>query len=384
MSTYRYLTTDVLSGVILSDNIPLRVQQFDSAMGGVGQPGRLTGYLDLGAQSAVAQAAYIAALEPRRCILWVLQDEFPVWCGIVWNTPIDSLVSNRMPVEATELASLFARRQVRSDQVFSSGTDLYAVIQGLFNYALGKTNGAVPNLVVGSATIGTTVGGSGLTISAQNLPKVLDSVTQFCAQYGIEYVLQPGWNATYTAPQVSLVLGSPHLGRTWATTGLQLLYPSAYVLDYSFPRFGASSVNSLLATAANGGGTPWLSAFPHGLYSADLTAGYPLLEDSITLSTSTVVNQAQIDSYADGKLPLMQGSTTLPTVTVGGGGTPTVGQIAMGDEAMLVATSSYHPADPNTGAPGLQQLVRIVRWSVTPFDVDQVEKTQLLLGGIIT
>jgi len=56
----------------------------------------------------------------------------------------------------------------------------------------------------------------------------------------------------------------------------------------------------------------------------------------------------------------------------------------MGDEAMLVATSSYHPAAPNTGAPGLQQLVRIVRWSVTPFDVDQVEKTQLLLGGIIT
>ena len=377
------MSTDVLSGVILADTIPLRVQNFDAAIGGVGSPGRLTGHLDLGAHSAVAQAAYIAALEPRRSILWALQDEFPVWCGIIWNTPLESMVSNHMPVEATELTSLFSRRQVRANQSFASSADLFAVVQGLFNYALTKTNGAVANLIIGSDVSGSTVGGTGVTFSLQNLPKVLDCVSQFCAQYNIEYALVPGWNAGYTAPQVTLKLGSPRLGRTQASTGLQLLYPSAYVTDYSFPRVGAASVNSLIATASASGSIPWQSnPATHGLNSAELAAGYPLLEDAISLNTAVVTAQSQIDAYADNKLALMTGTTVIPSVTIGGGGAPTVGQISLGDEAMMIATSPYHPADPNTNAPGLQQLVRIIRWSVTPFDVGQVEKTKLQLGGL--
>lgn len=383
MSTYRYMTTDVLSGVTLADTVPLRVQGFDAAIGGLGSPGRLTGHLDLGAHSAVAQTAYLAALEPRRSILWALQDEFPVWCGVIWNTPIDSMVSNHMPVEATELSSLFSRRQVRANQSYASSADKFAVVQGLLNYALAKTNGAIANLVVGTDVSGSTVGGSGVTFSAANLPKVLDCVSQYCAQYNIEYVFQPGWNAGHNAPTVTLKMGSPHLGRTQATTGLQLIYPSTYVTDYSFPRVGASSVNSLVAVANNSGAIPWQSdPTTHGLNSAELTAGYPLLEDSIALNTAVVTSQAQIDAYADGKLPLMTGTTVIPSVTIGGGGTPTVGQISLGDEATLIATSPYHPADPNTGAPGLQQLVRVIRWSVTPFDVGQVEKTHLQLGGV--
>ena len=384
MSVYRYLTTDVITGAVNIDTIPLRVQNFGSAIGSMGQPGRLSGYLDLGASPAVSQAAYISALEPRRNILWALQDEFPVWCGVIWNTPIDSMASNHMPVEAVELTSLFSRRQIRANQSFASSADLYAVVRGLFNYALGKTSGAVGNLTIGSAVSGVTVGGTGITFSAQNLPKVLDSIVQFCTQYNIEFSLVPGWNSGYTAPVVTLQLGSPHLGRTQAATGLQLMYPSTYITDYSFPRVGQASVNSLLATASNSGGSPWQSLSPHGINSADLALGYPLFEDSTTYNVAAVTSQAQIDNFADNKLLLVSGATTVPSVTVGGGGTPTVGQISLGDEAMLLATSPYHPADPVTGAPGLQQLVRIIGWNVTPFDVGQVESTKFQLGGIVT
>lgn len=384
MGTYRYQATNVLTGHVLADTLPLHVGSFASALGGVGQPGRLTGYLDLGAASATAQAAYLAALEPRRSLLWVLQDEQPVWCGIVWDTPHTSAASNQLPIQATELSSLFNKRQVRADQVFAAGADLFAVIQGLLNYALGKTNGAVANLTVGTDASGTTVGGTGITFAASNLAKVLDSINQFCAAHDVEYVLRPGWNAGHTTPAVTLQLGYPRLGRTWATTGLQLLYPSVYVTDYAFPRVGAASVNSLLATASQSGTTPWKSGTGHGQNAADFASGYPMLEDSIAFTAATVTSQAQIDAYADGKLALMQGCTTVPSVTIGGGGTPTVGQIALGDEAMLVATSPYHPADPTTGAPGLQQLVRIIGWTVTPPDDGQVESTNLLLGGVTT
>lgn len=382
MSTYRYLSTNVRTGAVLADTIPLHVSQFARAIGNAGQPRQLEGYLDLGAHSATAQAAYLAALEPCRTMLWVLQDELPVWAGVLWDWPVSSAAGNRLPIQAVEIGSLFSRRQVRANQVFAAGADRFAVVQGLLNYAIGKTYGEVGNLTIGTAVSGAAVGGAGITFAAQNLTKVLDAVNQFSAQYGIEYALTPGWDATASIPTITVQLGYPTLGRTQATTGLQLLYPSQYVLDYGYPRLGSNSVNDLLATASNSGTTPWQSGVSHGRFTADLTAGYPLLEDSVSYTAATVTSQAQIDAYADGRLLAVQGRPTVPSVTIGGGGTPTVGQIQLGDEAKLVATSPYHPADPSSGEPGLQKLVRIIGWEIIPSGDGQAEQTKLLLGGV--
>lgn len=379
MSVYRYFATDVISGVLRADTIPLHVSDFSSTIGGT-QPGTLNGYLDLGALGTAAQSAYIGALEPRRTMLWVAQDGLPIWAGILWDTPHTSAVSNQLPIKAEEARSLFSRREIRTGQTFTN-VDQFAIVQSLFNYALGKTNGGVANLVIGSGTSGTL---ASTTFSATNFTKVLDAVSSFCAQQNMEYSFTPGWAADGQTPQIMLTLGAPRVGRLVAATNLQIIYPSQYVTDYGFPRVGSNSVNSLTVTSSASGQIPWQSGSTHGQNAADFAAGYPLLEGSMSYTVAAITTQAQIDAVADGKIPALTGCTTIPTVTVGGGGIPTAGQIQLGDQLQFAATSSYHPAGPNTLGPGLQVTVRIIGWKIQPPSGQQPESTQFMFGDITT
>lgn len=379
MSTYRYFTTDLITGTLRADTIPLHVQSFSRNLGGVGQPGTLSGFLDLGVLTSSLQANYLSALEPRKTVLWVMQDNLPIWAGIIWGWPHTSAVSNQLPIAAKEISSLLAKREIRSNQNFTE--DRFAIVRDLISYAIGKTNGTIANLILGTAMSGTT---ATAIFNASNLTKVLDAINSFCAQQNIEWALTPGWDSTATIPQITLQLGAPTLGRPVTDTNLLLQYPSVYITDYAFPRDGDASVNSLLATASASGQIPWQSGAAHGQNSADFAAGYPLLEDSLSWTTSAITTQAQIDAVADGKLPALSGCTTIPSVTIGGGGIPTAGQIQLGDHARLVATSPLHPADPDTGAPGLQATVRIIGWTIQPTTDQQSESTQLILGGITT
>jgi hypothetical protein len=378
MSTYRYATTNILTGALLADTLPLHVTNFSRNLGGVGQPGSLSAYLDLGTISAGSQSAYLGALEPRSTVLWVMQDNYPIWAGIVWDWTHTSAISNQLPINAVEIGSLFNRRQIRADQVYV-GADLFAVARGLISYAVGKTYGGVANLIItGSSTSGVTVSP---TFPAQNLGKVLDLLNSFCAQYNFEYAFNPGLDSSGN-PNITMQLGYPTIARPVANTNLQFVYPGP-VTDYGYPRVGSASTNSLIATASGGGTAPWSSnPATHGLNSADLAAGYPLLEDSVSYTTAAISAQSQIDAVADGRLPMLSGTTTVPTVTVAGGQLPTAGQIQLGDDAWLVATSTLHPADPLTGAPGLQTKVRIIGWTVNPPTDQQAETTQYILGGI--
>jgi hypothetical protein len=378
MSTYRFLTTNLLSGQVLSDTVPLHVQSLSRNLGGVGQPGSLSAYLDLGTIGAGSRRAYLGALEPRRTVLWVMQDNYPIWAGIVWDWPHTSAVANQLPINAVEIGSLFNRRQIREDQVYV-GADLFAVARGLISYAVGKTHGGVANLVVEANLSGVTVSP---TFPAQNLAKIGDILSSFAAQYGFEYVFVPGLDVSGN-PNITFRLGMPTITRPVADTNLQFLYPGA-VVNYGYPRVGSASTNSLIATATGGGTAAWSSnPATHGLNSADLMAGYPLLEDSVSYTAAAISAQDQIDAVADGRLPMLSGTTTVPTVTVAGGQLPTAGQVQLGDEAWLVATSTLHPANTD-GSPGLQAKVRVIGWTVSPPTDQQAETTQYVLGGVTT
>lgn len=389
MATYRYVTTNILTGRVLADTLPLRVTDFASNLG-TGQPGQLRGSLTLpvltDAQAAAAQAAYIGALEPERSMLWVLQDGLPIWVGPVWDWPHTSAAANQLPIQAEEIWSLFLRRrEIRADQTFAAGTDIFTVIRALLTYA---TTGKGASGVVAGLTLGTSLSGitlsAPLTVAATNLPKVGAVVAQLTAQYGIEATLAPGLDSNGNLV-IRLLLGAPTIGRPAATTGLQLRYPGA-ATDYGYPRAGAASTNSLIATASASGGVSgsWSSnPATHGLNSAALAAGYPLLEDSYYYSTTAIATQAQIDAVADGRLPAVTGTRTIPTVTIGGGAFPAAGQVQLGDEAYLIATSTLHPAAAD-GSPGLEALVRIIGWKVSPGGDGTAETTDYLLGGIST
>ncbi|QOR55829.1 MAG: hypothetical protein YHS30scaffold324_61 [Catenulispora phage 69_17] len=380
MSTYRYFATDVVTGAVRADTIPLHVDSFGRNLGGVGQPGQLTATLDLGALPK--QSNLLAALEPRRTLLWALQDGWPIWAGVLWDWVHASAKSNQLPVIANELGSLFARRQVRNDQVYN-GVDEFDVIRNLIKYA---TSTSVKGTQAAVAQLVHTANTSGIAISetfpAANLGKITDLVNQVCTKYGLEYAFDPGMSST-NSPIITLRIGTAAtMGRPYSSTNLQLMYPGN-AIDYAWPRTGSAGTSSLIAIASGSGGAAWVSnPATHGLDTTDLAAGYPLTEDSVSYTGSVINAQSGIDAFADSRQLLVAKSPTIGKVTLAGGSTPTVQQIQLGDHATLIATSSLHPAGAN-GAPGLIQDARIVGWTVHPPD-GQPETTDLFLGGVAT
>lgn len=373
MSVYRYLATDLITGMVRADTIPLRVESFSRFLGGVGQPGQLSGKLDLGALPS--QSNLLAALEPRRTLLWVTQDGYPVWAGVLWDWDHQSAASNELPIIAKEIGSLFQRRELRTDQSWTD--DQFNIIRNLVNYATGKASGGVAQLVQSTNTFGAP--SVTATFPATTGGKILDLINQVAAQYQIEYSWDPGLSSA-NAPIITLRIGTAAtMGRPYSATSLQLLFPGN-LTDYAWPRTGSASANSVLATASNQGNTAWTSnTSTHGLDSADLAAGYPLLEDSISYTGSVITAQSQIDAIADAQQLMVAKSPTIPSAVIAGGQVPTVQQIQLGDHATLCATSSLHPAV--GAAPGLVQDVRIIGWTVRPSG-DQPETTTLMLAGV--
>ena len=79
MTTYRYCATNLLTGKLLADKIPLNVESFSQQLNG---GGTLTGQLDL-SSDYMTNGPFINALECRKAVLWVLADDYPVWNGVV-------------------------------------------------------------------------------------------------------------------------------------------------------------------------------------------------------------------------------------------------------------------------------------------------------------
>ena len=379
MSVYRYFATDVITGALRATEIPLRVSSFSRNLGGVGQPGQLRGTLDLTKLTSSAATFLLSALEPRRTLLWAAQDGWPVWAGPMWDWTHQSAASNQLPINADELGSLFTRRQIRVDQVYTN-VDEFDIIRNLINYALGKASGGVAQLQMTTNESGTLVSE---TFPAANLTKVMDAVNQICTKYNLEYDFAPGFSST-NAPIITLRIGTAAtMGRPYSQTQLQMIYPGGAV-DYMWPRLGSQGVNSLLAIASGSGGTAWVSnPATHGLDSADLAAGYPLLEDSVSYTGSVIGAQSQIDAYADYRQQLVQRSPTAARVSIAGGQMPTVQQVQLGDHVTFIATSTLHPA-PATGGPGLMVDGRIIGWTVYPPNGQQAERTDYFLGGVST
>jgi hypothetical protein len=379
VAEYRYASTDVVTGRLLSDELPLHVASFARQLGLATD---LTGYLDL----TPANAVYLAsgALEPRRTMLWVLEDGYPVWNGVLWDTPTTTLLDNRMPIAAKTLESLFARRLIR-DALTYTGLDYCEVWRRLVLYATSPALKGPAAAVGGLSLQGTLLGSTVTTSYAPGDLKAVGGAQTDLATAGdfeatFEPVLDAGGNLA-TVARLGHRLGQPYPG-----SGLRLAFPGN-LGDYGWPRMGSAGANTVIATApANlaAAGT-WSSnaAGGHGVDEADLSAGYPLLEASVQYSGAAVTAQAQIDAYADGYLGITGKSPTVPVAVLdtSAPSAPRIKQIGLGDYAALAATSSLHPARAD-GSPGLQQVVRVIGWAVVPPDDGQDGKITLTLGDV--
>lgn len=364
-SSYRYVATDVVTGSVLADNLPLTVSSCGRALG---QIGPLSGTLNLWATvNSSLRRAWVSALAPRRSMLWVYQDGYPVWAGIVTGTPHQSALDGTLPVSASTPEWLLQYRKITTALSWAANQDVLTIFRNLLVYALSKTpNGGVSGLTWQSPLAGIPVN---ISYDTTSLQSIYDAWNQLASTYGFEWSFRPALTGSGT-PQIWVDHAYPQLGGTSA---------AAYTLpgnliDYSFPVDGSSFANTLYGTASSGAVT--LTSVQSN--SADLTAGYPLIEDSVSWSATGF--QSDLDAFVAKELDARSQSQTQPLLTLGSGMSPKVRDTNLGDIVTFTATTPLHPAYAD-GSPGLQVTGRITGWTLYPPGEQQTERTEIQLAN---
>lgn len=399
-TSYKFLSTDLITGEVLSDSIPLTVQSCSMQLNGSGS---LSGTLNL-QEVYPLNTPFVEALECRRAVLWVLAGDYPVWNGVIWDWPDMTRAQGNLTISAQTIDSVFSHRLI-TDTIEYAQIDLYTVFLDLCSYGQTKmssyieagvsppatrpaayleyvaSNGGIANLVLPQGALSGVPWTASYTYS--DLTQVTDAWSDMASSGNFEYVFQPGLDengnlATFVR------LGYQQLGRPLGQAGYSLVYPGN-AIDYGYQRTGSQGANYIWATAPpNGAELQWQSVWPHGADLADLNAGYPLMESTISWDGSYVTSQAQVDSFADGELAIYTQGMTIPTINVGGGNYPGVKDIVLGDACNFVATSPLHPPKTSGGTvlPGLQLPVRITGWTLYPPGPQQSEYIQLQTSSV--
>jgi hypothetical protein len=255
VSTYRYLSTDVLTGQVIGDWLPMTTQNFTRTINTVGT---YTGSLMLNAGATAAERRNnIAAIENEKTMLWIFQDQVPVWNGIIWDWPHQSILDNTMPISASTPESLFQHRLIEDDLTYTN-MDVFDVFRALAAYALAKQpNGQMAGFTMGSAESGIIIS---ISYVATDLQFVYDAMTTLITTYAFEYSVRPAIGPSGNL-YMSLDLGYPALGLPQAESGLAYNFPGN-LLDYQFTRTGSTAANDVIATASSAGTDSALNATP--------------------------------------------------------------------------------------------------------------------------
>jgi len=362
--------------------------------------GTLTASLNLNEIYAV-NSPYIAALQPRRAVLWALADGYPVWCGPVWDWPDMSRSQGTLQISAQTMDSIWSHRLI-TDTLEYGQVDLFTAFTDLVSYGMTKNSAYIETGVSPTATRDPAyiamaqatgrvarliipppgLSGSQWTASYtySDLTQVSSAWSDMCSSGNLEYCFVPGLDEAGNLA-CFVRLGYTTIGRPLAETGIVLSYPGN-VLDYGWQVTGSQSSNLIWATAPpNGSELQWESVWPSGADLTDLNT-YTLMESTVSWQGSYVTSQDQVNSYADGQVAMVTAGMTTPVLTVGGGSAPKVQDLQLGDGVKLALTSPLHPANPD-GSPGIQQEVRITGISVYPPGPQQSESYQLTTSAVV-
>jgi hypothetical protein len=394
---YQYAATNLLTGQVLHDRLPLAVSSCSASLNG---GGTLNGTLPLSEPYEV-NAPALAALDQGRSVLWVLDDGYPVWCGINWDSNDSTRSQPSTPVTAQTFDSLWSKRVI-SDTIEYDGIDLFDAFRDLLTYGLTKQSGYItpdspavnraPGLLAAFASNGRAARlilpdpdiKAGVpwaaTYTYSDRGQIGAAWQDMAASGGLEYAFVPGLDPDGELA-VYLQLAYTQLGRPQAESGIVFAFPGN-CSDYGWPVTRSQGSNWVWASAApNGSAATWQSLWPHGVDQADLDAGYPIVETSLSWQGSTVTSQPQVNNWADGQVAMRTAGMVLPTFVVPGGVRPGVKDIVLGDGAWASLTSDKHPPRPD-GSPGIQQVVRITGWNLTPPGDQQQEVLAVTTSAI--
>lgn len=368
---YRYLTTSILDGSLLGDWLPMVGQSFTRTLNSSGTGSAAL----LSTGNPTVDAANVAAVTPRKSVLWVLQEGAVVWNGPIMDWQHQSILDGTLPLNCVTLDGQLSKRVVNTTQTYT-GMDIFDMARTLVGYALGKTpNGLLGNLTFAGGKCGIV---DTVTFQSSQRVSVADALNTLNTTYGVEWSFRPyqdsGGNFL-----TSFDLAFPSLGLPFPASGLVYQFPGN-LLDYSFLAMGSTSANRVLATAQNtdvSGDT--LTGRATDNY--DLGQGYPLAEMQVSASTGTWTSNAQVGAYAAGYLPSVTDTQLSPLLTLPGGQYPLLAQTVLGSFAQVSFTSWLHPAGPK-GEPGFSGVGRVVGWTLTPPSDQQAETVQIQMGNM--
>jgi hypothetical protein len=375
VSAYAYATTNLISGELLAGSLPVLAQNFGRT---ISMAGSFSGSLELGAQvPPQTLLTWIEAVEPFKSVLWVLQDRQPIWNGPITGWAHQSITSGDLPLSASTMEAMLQFRQITETLTFTNA-DVFDIIRGLIAYATGKPDGGIAGLILGDAMSGIT---DTIVFDGSQLQKVYDALTYMCTEYPIEYGIRPALAEDGETLCMYLDLGCPSIGRSLADSGLQMTFPGYQVLDYAYPRVAQQGPANVVVASASTDTKTLLSQSPAGVVQAELDEGYPLLEDSLSITGLSSVSQAVVNATATAQAALESVTAmATPVVKLGAEGFPKVNQILLGDWTEFAATSPLHPAQA-AGVPGLMLEGRILSWSLyPPAGSQQQEATWYTLG----
>lgn len=380
---YRYLCTNVLSGTLLGDYLPVEPQSFSDVING---GGTFTGSLDLiagvsqqaGGENLAAQdAANVAAITPRKGMLWVLQDGTPIWGGILWDWVPTTILQWQMPVQGATLDFLLGRRIIETDLVFTNA-DVFDMARGIVQYAFGKGPGyQVAGVTYSNALSGVT---DSLTFPGSQQQDCLSALGTLVSTYGIEFHFRP-YQDQAGGLHLSFDLGYPALGQAYPASGLAYSFPGN-LLDYAFTATGSTGANRLIGSAQNTTASGTGAAYTgSAVDDTDIANGYPVTEQVVSPVGVTFTSDAQVSAYCAGLLPSYTATQLAPLVILGNGQYPPVAVTQLGSYCSVAFTSPLHPAGAG-GSPGFTGTGRVVSWQVFPPTSQQAEYSEIQLGAM--
>lgn len=357
MARYRYFTTDLLTGTLLAESLPLDVSKFTDKIQGA--PGELDATLTLGLatgnRNQLSDNALMNATQAGRTALWVERDGQLEWGGVIWNTDWSSASPNLLAIKAQTYESLLDHLENRTtlayvaqDQFFIM-RDLLATAQGLGNTGFGiKVNEGETCGVLRDRTY-----------NGWEQKKFGDLMRELSnVQNGFEWTLRVGYDEQ-GAPEVRLITSYPRLGAQTPDV-FSYEYPGN-IADYQWPETFASAANDI-QELGSGDGAVVLSSVATD--DQALTDGYPRLMASESFRDVSV--QATLDDKAAAAIQAKSGSTILPKLTVNPDTWPVFGSVRSGDDIRVRLTSTRHPKNPDTNGPGFDGTLRVVGREFAP------------------
>lgn len=370
MANFRYLTTNVYQSGSTANQViaelPFTGVNFTKQLNSIGT---FQGTLLL---SGIQNLNAYEGTVPGKTILWVIYSNNAgntkvVWSGVIWHREWDS-ESQILSITAQEMISLYQRRRIAVDKVYTSQDPCY-IARNLLQYTEARTNGKT-GLTYDSTTSGLS---TSKTYNGYEYKSVYQAIKDLAQNY-FDFTITPyiSGDNLYNRFEMGVPLGVPYSSSDLGAPVFQL---PGNLVKYIFPEDGLSAANTLYGLGYGANSTKLTATY---VDSAKFTDGFPLLEDSASYIDVGDVNLLKDITKGQGNAisyPPTTVQVVLPTYV-----DPNFGTYNIGDEARLNVIDDLFPN-------GLDIIMRIVGIDVSPGEngPDRVTVTltrQLAAGSV--